>query len=887
MQKQSNFHGRMNKLSQLDANEIYRCLSTTENGLYSFQVESMREKYGSNVLSKLKSDTFLYRLFKAFINPFSCILLVLAAISFITDVVLQANFSKNYITIVTIITMLAISGFIRFMQDSKSKKATENLHNFFNRVVNVKRNGVIIPIHVDDCVVGDLVYLSAGDYVPADLRIVEEKNLYISEASLTGESNTYKKISTAIDATSNNKLSDYENIAFMSTTVVSGSCKGIVLSVGKNTVYGANSVHTKKWVDGSETEANSISFVFIRFMLVMVSIVFVVTQITHGNLLSSFLFSLSVAIGLTPELLPLVMTTCLAKGARTLSKKHTIVKNINAIQGFGRMDVLCMDKTGTITNDGILMEYYMDILGNESSSVLDNAYLNSFYYSSSYSPIDNAILSVQSMPNKSGHFTELINEFKKIDDIPFGSERKYVSVLLSDNNQHSKLIMKGNIEQVLAHCSYVEYKGDKQQIADNSIENVWSVVNEMLDEGMKVIAVAYKDCDSLDKLLPADEEGLTLIGYIAFFDAPKKTAKQSIESLKKFSVKPKILTGDSLMTAKSICKRVGIDSNTAITGKELKNLSYDNLCNVVEKIDLFAELTPQQKVEIITALKKNGHTVGFLGDGMNDIPAICEADVGISVDTAVDTAKDIADVILLQKDLNVLTAGILEGRKTFVNMLKYIKITSSSNLGNIISIVAASAFLPFMPMVSTQILLLNLLYDLLCIVLPWDKVDIEELVAPKGLVAKTLPRFMLSFGVISSVFDIITYLFLYFVLCPLFSGGALFTDIVNPAIKQHYVSLFQTGWFLESMWTQVMILYILRTKKIIFWKSATSKFFIFITLLGICSFTLFTFTDIAKQMGFTALPIYYYAFLLIVVMLYMLTTSTVKRWYIKKYDHLI
>ena len=619
----------------------------------------------------------------------------------------------------------------------------------------------------------------------------------------------------------------------------------------------------------------------------MIPVVFILLKITGGKWLESFAFALSVAVGLMPEMLPMVITACLARGSLSMSRKQTIIKDINAMQGFGSMDILCMDKTGTLTNESILLEYYMDVLGNESDQVLDFAFLNSSYHSGVCNPIDNAILACQTMPGQEQHFADLLIQYQKEDEIPFDYSRKFVSTLVTDKNGDCQLIMKGNISQIVTRCSHVEFRGEILPMEKNGMESVASVVDEMLQDGMKVIAVARKKIEKQSQIIPADEKDLILMGYLAFFDAPKKTAKTSVEALKRLKVTPKILTGDQADVAASICKRVGIPSEIILTGAELDQMTDAELNEAVEKIHVFAELTPGQKVRLVSALRQNGHTVGFLGDGINDIPALCESNVGISVDTAVDAAKDAADVVLLQKDLGVLEQGILEGRKTFTNMLKYIKITASSNFGNIFSIVCASAFLPFLPMTSLQILLLNLLYDVLCIILPWDNVDEEDTLSPRDWSGKTLGRFMLFFGPISSLFDIVTFLFLYYILCPMLCGGVTYLNMADPVMQLQYVALFQTGWFLESMWTQVLILHFLRTRQIPFVQSSPSVPVICTTLAGIIVFTGITFTRSAAIFGLMKLPVRYFLFLLIVALLYMLLTTVVKTLYQKKYHELI
>jgi Mg2+-importing ATPase len=881
------FDSRIKKYAYREASQIYQDIGASPDGLSHEQVEAMREKYSANSFAERKNDTTIRRLRRAFINPFNIILFILGIISLVTDVFLVSNFARNATTAIIIFSMILISGAIRLIQELRAKNAAQQLDRLIHESITVKREGELIEIPAEELVVGDIVLLSAGDRVPADIRLTEVTDLFISQAAITGESAILEKNCHALNYSSLETLTQLENLAFMATTVISGKGEGIVLAVGKDTLYGSFAKPDSDDKKTFQKGANSIAWVMLRFMAVLVPIVFVLLGITGGKWLESFAFALSVAVGLMPEMLPMVITACLAKGSLTMSRKQTIIKDINAMQCFGSMDVLCMDKTGTLTNESILLEYYMDVLGNENTEVLDLAFLNSSYHSGVRNPIDNAILACQTMPGRETHYTDLLTQYQKIDEIPFDYARKFVSTLVIDKNGESQLIMKGDISHIVDRCSHVEYRGEILPIEKGGMQSVSSVVNEMLQDGMKVIAVARKNVGQQNQIIPADEEDMILMGYLAFFDAPKKTAKVSVAALKRLKVTPKILTGDQADVAVSVCHRVGISSETVLTGANLDEMTDSELSTAVEEIHVFAELTPGQKVRLVSALRQNGHTVGFLGDGINDIPALCEANVGISVDTAVDAAKDAADVVLLQKDLGVLEQGILEGRKTFTNMLKYIKITASSNFGNILSIVCASAFLPFLPVTSVQILLLNLLYDILCIVLPWDNVDEEETLSPRDWSGRTLGRFMLSFGPISSLFDIVTFLFLYYFLCPMLCGGATYLNLTDPALRLQYVSFFQTGWFLESMWTQVLILHFLRTRRIPFVQSRPSVPVICITLAGIVAFTAITFTKGASLFGLTKLPLWYFVFLLIVALLYMLLTTVVKTFYQKKYHELI
>ncbi len=878
---------RIKKYAYREVAQIYQELEISQDGLTQSQVEIMREKYGVNSFSGRKTDTMLRRLRRAFINPFNSILFILGIISLATDVILASNFARNATTAIIIFSMILISGTIRLIQEIRARNASKQLNRLIHESITVRREGEIKEIPAEELVVGDVVLLSAGDRVPADIRLTKVSDLFISQAAITGESAILEKSAQVLSYSNPESLTHLENITFMATTVISGKGEGIVLAVGKDTLYGSFAKEDSDEKQSFQQGANSIAWVMLRFIAVLIPIVFILLKITGGKWLESFAFALSVAVGLMPEMLPMVITACLARGSLSMSRKQTIIKDINAMQGFGSMDVLCMDKTGTLTNESILLEYYMDVLGNESDKVLDLAFLNSAYHSGVCNPIDNAILACQTMPGHEEHFAELLTQYQKEDEIPFDYSRKVVSTLVKDKNGERQLIMKGNISQIVARCSHIEFHGEILPMEKDKMQSVASVVDEMLQDGMKVIAVARAKVEKQNQIMLSDEKNMILMGYLAFFDAPKKTAKTSVEALKRRKVTPKILTGDQADVAASICRRVGIPSEIILTGAKLDQMTDKELSKTVEEVHVFAELTPGQKVRLVSALRQNGHTVGFLGDGINDIPALCESNVGISVDTAVDAAKDAADVVLLQKDLGVLEQGILEGRKTFTNMLKYIKITASSNFGNILSIVCASAFLPFLPMTSLQILLLNLLYDVLCIILPWDNVDEEETLSPRDWSGKTLGRFMLCFGPISSLFDIATFLFLYYVLCPMLCGGTTYLNLADPVMQSQYVALFQTGWFLESMWTQVLILHFLRTRKIPFVQSSPSIPVIGTTFAGIGVFTAITFTKSAAVFGLTHLPHKYFLFLFIVALLYMILTTVVKTFYQKKYHELI
>lgn len=878
-------HPRVDRYAREEVGVLYRDFDITPSGYSQKQVQQNRARYGENRLTESTADTVLYRLRRAFVNPFAGILFVLAVLSFITDVLLASDRGRDWSTPGIMLAMLLLSGVVRFVQELRSKRVADHLTRLLHATVSVQRDGRWTELPSTELVVGDRVRLAAGDRAPADLRLVKAEELFVSQAVLTGESAVLEKQPNPLPVQPVRSYAGYTNIVFMGSAVIGGTGEGIVLAVGQDTVYGGLTGTAKDRKNGFDRGAHSIAWVLIRFMTVLVPVVFLACGLSRGNWLAAFLYALSVAVGLTPEMLPMVVNACLAKGSAAMSRKQTVVKNINAMQGFGSMDVLCVDKTGTLTGDTVQLEYYMDLLGNESTRVLELAYLNSLYHTGVQNHLDAAILRCRAMPGQEAHFQKLAQVYPKLDELPFDYERKFASVLVGQPSGENLLVIKGGIEEVCARCTQIEYKGERFPLEKDGLASVHAVVDEMLEDGMKVLAVACKPFHG-DRLCADAEQGCILLGYVAFFDAPKKSAAAAIASLQKCCVGVRVLTGDQMGVAVSICRRLGIDTRHTLTGGELEQLTPDELPLRLERTTVFAELSPRQKARILHTLQENGHTVGFLGDGMNDLPAMLQADVGISVDTAAEAVQESADVILLKKDLQVLEAGILEGRKAFCNMAKYIRITSSSNFGNILSVVVAGICLPFFPMTSAQLLLLNLLYDTLCLVLPWDAVDAEACARPLEWSGRTLGRFMRCFGPLSSLLDLCTFAFLYFILCPAACGGA-FATLNDEAARQHFIALFQTGWLLESLWTQVLILHLLRTRKVPFLQSRPSRPVMIVTMLGLFALTAMTFTPAGHWLGLMALPPLYFGFLVQVVLLYLLLVTLAKSWYCKRYRELL
>lgn len=874
------FNEKMYDAAISPTSEIMRKYETPSSGLTEEQAEASREKYGENILTYGKKNSVLKRLLSAFVNPFTVILLALAVISVFTDVILAAPEDKNYATVIIITVMVAISGILRFVQETRSGNAAEKLSEMIRTTVLVEREGGLKEIPIEDLVVGDIVKLSAGDMIPADIRIFNAKDLFVSQAALTGESEPVEK--SEIADKKEGSLTETKNLAFMGGSVISGSARALVISVGNNTMLGsmAKTLNTKPPKTTFEKGVNSVSWVLIRFMLIMVPIVFFMNGFTKGDWMQAALFAISVAVGLTPEMLPMIVTTSLAKGAVAMSKKKVIIKNLNSIQNLGSMDILCTDKTGTLTKDKVVLEYHLNVDGKEDDRVLRHAFLNSYFQTGLKNLIDIAVIEKQEQSGSQ----ELTQKYEKVDEIPFDFERRRMSVVVKDSSGKTQLVTKGAVEETLACCSFAECGGEILYLTDEVRKFVLKKSDKLNERGMRVIAVAQKTNPSpVGQFSVRDEKDMVLIGFLAFLDPPKKTAKAAISALKDYGVTVKILTGDNEKVTRTICRQVGLNVDKILLGDEMDTLSDEELGKLAENITVFAKLSPTQKNRVIRVLRDRGHCVGHMGDGINDAAAMKEADVGISVDTAVDIAKESASVILLEKDLTVLEQGVREGRKTFANMIKYIKITASSNFGNMFSVLAASAFLPFLPMASLHLILLNLIYDISCTAMSWDNVDEDYLKVPRKWSASGIERFMLIIGPTSSVFDIVTYLLLYFVICPMFTGGTIYSQLTNPAVKDAYISLFQTGWFVESMWTQTLVIHMIRTAKIPFAQSRASYSVSILSLLGIAFVTALPFTSLGGAIGFSALPTLYFVFLALVVLGYSLLVTMMKKAYIRRY----
>ncbi len=880
-------------------------LNTTLCGLEPGKVEENRSEYGSNKVTREKKKTLPQRLAGAFINPFTAILFCLALVSSFTDMIFP-HFSlfgcvpKDFdcLTVVIILTMVFLSGTLRFVQESRSGNAAEKLLAMITTTCTVTRKGQeMAEIPLDEVVVGDIVHLSAGDMLPADVRILDAKDLFVSQASLTGESEPIEKIPMVNET--RDAITDYTNIAFMGSNVISGSASAVVVTVGDHTLFGsmASEVAHEAVETSFSKGVNAVSWVLIRFMLVMVPLVFVANGITKGDWLSAFLFGISIAVGLTPEMLPMIVTTCLAKGAVSMSKKQTIVKNLNSIQNFGAIDILCTDKTGTLTQDKVVLEYHLNVNGEDDLRVLRHAYLNSYFQTGYKNLMDVAIIQkTEEEEADDPQLVDLSEHYVKVDEIPFDFARRRLTTVVQNRDGKTQMVTKGAAEEMLSICSFAECDGKVRPMTKELKSRILATVDDLNEKGFRVLAIAQKSNPSpAGAFGVTDECDMVLMGYLAFLDPPKESTADAIKALKAHGVTTKILTGDNDKVTRTICKQVGLKVRNMLLGSDLENMSDQELAKAAETTDVFAKLTPDQKARVVSVFRENGHTVGFMGDGINDASAMKSADIGISVDTAVDVAKESADIVLLEKDLMVLEEGIIEGRKTYANMIKYIKMTASSNFGNMFSVLAASALLPFLPMESLQLIFLNLIYDLSCTAIPWDNVEEEFISVPRKWDASSVGSFMMWIGPTSSVFDWMTYIFMYFVFCPLFvSRGVLYNDLASHfagadlvRMQTAYVAMFQTGWFIESMWSQTLVIHMIRTPKLPFIQSHASAPLTLMTFTGIGVLTIIPFTTFGRMLGFVALPTAYFAYLIPCILLYMVLATSLKKAYARHYGELL
>lgn len=882
---------RLAEYARMSVDEVLARLGTDRDGLTIEEAEKRLEEYGLNEVVHEKPAPWYVHLVNSFASPFTAILLFIIVVTYITDVLFAPPTQKSWVNIIIISVIILLSGFIQFIQEYRSVIEAEKLKAMVSTTAAVKRKGVgVREVRVEELVPGDIVYLAAGDMVPADVRIIAAKDFFVNQAILTGESEPvekYPELRRGLRSTGKLTLYDLDNIAFMGTSVVSGTAVGVVVATGENTYLGsmAKRLVGAKTLTGFEKGLTGVGRVFLKFMAVMVPIVFLLNFTTKGDWLEALLFALAVAVGLTPQMLPLIVTVSLARGAVVMAKHKTIVKRLDAIQNFGAMDILCTDKTGTLTMGKMVLVEYLDVRGNEYRRSLHYAYLNSYFHTGLRNPLDMAILEHGEARGLKG--AELEKVYRKVDEIPFDFTRRRVSVVVEDTTTGKReLVTKGAVREVLSICNRVELDGGVVPLTEDLRESILELVARLHDQGMRVLAIARKEEIPLEGVSVADEADMVLVGFLAFLDPPKDTAPDAVKALRDYGVEIKVLTGDNEVIASKVAAKVGIPVKKVVVGDDISSLSDEELSKIVEEANVFARITPVEKTRIIRALRSRGYIVGFLGDGVNDAPAMRDADVAISVENAVDIAKESADMILLERSLTVLREGIVKGREAFGNIVKYIKITASSNFGNVFSILVASTFLPFLPMTPVQILFLNLVYDFTMMLIPWDRMDEEYIRKPRRWNGSDIGRFMVVFGPISSIFDIATYALMYHVVGP-HVIGAPYHSLDEP-LKSRFVSLFQTGWFVESLWTQTMVVNMLRTEKIPFIQSRPSKTLLLAMITGLTVGTLAPYTPLGALLGFTPLPLVYYLIVLIPnVTAYLILAQLVKTMYVRRYGSLL
>ncbi|MEB6379662.1 magnesium-translocating P-type ATPase [Leclercia adecarboxylata] len=852
------------RVAAMEEPALWHAFGSHPEGLTAAEVQATRALHGENTLPAQKPARWWVHLWTCYRNPFNLLLTVLGAISYATEDLFAAG---------VIALMVGISTLLNFIQEARSTRAADALKAMVSntatvlRTLNDKGESGWQEVPIDQLVPGDLVKLAAGDMIPADLRILQARDLFVAQASLTGESLPVEKVDHSRDPQQSNPL-ECDTLCFMGTTVVSGTAQAMVIATGGNTWFGQLAGR----VSEQESEPNAflqgigrVSMLLIRFMLAMTPVVLLINGYTKGDWWEAALFALSVAVGLTPEMLPMIVTSTLARGAVKLSKQKVIVKHLDAIQNFGAMDILCTDKTGTLTQDKIVLEHHTDVAGKICERVLETAWLNSHYQTGLKNLLDVAVLEGVD----EGTARRLSTRWQKVDEIPFDFERRRMSVVVSEQQDVHQLICKGALQEILNVSTQVRHNGEIVPLDDTMLRRIRRVTDNLNRQGLRVVAVA-------SKVLPAregdyqriDESDLILEGYIAFLDPPKETTAPALKALKASGIRVKILTGDSELVATKVCREVGLDAGDVVTGSEIEALTDNELAELAKCTTLFARLTPMHKERIVTLLKREGHVVGFMGDGINDAPALRAADIGISVDGAVDIAREAADIILLEKSLMVLEEGVIEGRRTFANMLKYIKMTASSNFGNVFSVLVASAFLPFLPMLPLHLLIQNLMYDISQVAIPFDNVDEGQIQKPQRWDPAELGRFMLYFGPISSIFDILTFCLMWFVFH------------ANTPEQQ---TLFQSGWFVVGLLSQTLIVHMIRTRRIPFLQSRAAWPLMVMTGLVMVLGIALPFSPLAGYLQLQALPLSYFPWLVAILAGYMMLTQLVKGFYSRRY----
>jgi len=834
--------------------DLLRDLRTAAGGLTQAEAEERERTAGPNEVAQERRQGWPVRLLKIVRNPLVILLALLSSVSFATGDARAGTVMAG---------MVALSVTLRFLQEARADAAAAKLKAMIHVTATVIRAGVAREMPLRDLVPGDIIKLSAGDMIPGDVRVLSSKDLFVSQGSLTGESLPVEKFhdpATGV-ATAPTELS---NICFMGTSVQSGTATAVVVTTGVNTYFGsmAGSIAAEPAPTSFDLGLNRFTWLMIQLMAVMVPLVFLINGFTKHDWRGAFFFAMAVAVGLTPEMLPMIVSVCLSKGALAMSRKKVIVKRLNAIQNFGGMDVLCTDKTGTLTEDRVVLQRHCNVAGRETEEVLLDGYLISNFQTGLRNLLDRAILDSPDF-----HAQEAVAKYKKLDEIPFDFTRRMMSVLVEDPEGKSILLTKGAPEEIFHQCSHFELDGKVSPMDPNLIVGLKDEYASLSNDGFRVLAVATKELQGKRICAKDDERDLVLKGYVAFLDPPKSSAGRALEALHKHGVSVKILTGDNQLISRKVCRDVGLSADPMLLGGDVEKMSDPELAEAAEKTTLFARLSPDHKQRVIRALRGKGHVVGFLGDGINDAPALRAADIGISVDTATDIAKESADLILLEKDLMVLEGGVTEGRKVFANILKYIRMGASSNFGNMFSVLGASAFLPFIPMAPIQVLTNNLLYDFSQVPIPVDAVDDEQVARPRPWNIDEIRRFILFIGPISSIFDYTTFFVMLWVF-----------NCWDPS----RASLFQTGWFVESLMTQTLIIHVIRTNRIPFIQSRAS-WPLTVTSVSIMAFGMWLpYSPLASSLGLVHLPRMYWPILLLTLLSYVCLTQAIKVWLLRK-----
>lgn len=848
--------------AQHSPDQALKTWHSSTQGLTRPQADLVRSRVGGNDIDQEQAQPWWWLLWHCYRTPFDLLLSLLALVSFLTGDIRAT---------VVITAMVCLSVSLRFFQELKSHKAADQLKALVSNRATVLRPGMPPqeePVRM--LVPGDVISLSAGDMIPADCRILLAKDLFVAQAAMTGESLPVEKFAHDADAHLRNPM-DLDNIVFMGTNVVSGTAQAVVIATGQRSYFGALAqrlTQTDRAPTQFQAGVNKVAWLLIRFMMVMVPLVLLVNGLTKGDWLEAALFALSIAVGLTPEMLPMIVTSTLAKGAVKLSQQKVVVKRLDAIQNFGAMDVLCTDKTGTLTQDKIVLSRHTDVWGQSSRDVLEYAYLNSYYQTGLKNMLDVAVLDQVQLHQD----LEVATAYAKVDEVPFDFQRRRMSVIVIEHDARHLLICKGALEEVMKVCTHVQRDGQPQPLTADLLQEITHITRGLNEEGLRVVAVAVKEqAPTQAHYSVADEADLTLVGYVAFLDPPKDSTAAALQSLTQQGVTVKVLTGDNEWVTRKVCHDVGLPITGLLSGSDLEGMSDANLAACLPTHNVFTKLTPDHKERVVRQLRATGHVVGFMGDGINDAPALRAADIGISVDTAVDIAKEAADIILLEKSLNVLSLGVEQGRRTFANMLKYIKMTASSNFGNVLSVLVASALLPFLPMLPMHLLVQNLLYDISQIGIPFDNVDASQVAAPQKWQPQELGRFMLFFGPISSVFDLTTFALMWWVF------GA------NSPEQQ---TLFQSGWFVVGLLTQTLVVHMVRTQYIPFVQSRASNTLIVMTLSIMALGVMLPMSPLAPYFKLQALPGIYFAYVGAILLGYVTLTQLMKGIYTRRYGWL-